>query len=105
MLLLLIVASGGAHGLVYISLYMIDVARTSRLPVDVEISLILYFVLCHGLESLLPQHRDDTAYPALALFIVTHLHKLFVASHNRTTVQSFNSSCPGTPTVISPAAP
>jgi hypothetical protein len=31
--------------------------------------------------------------------MVTHLHVLFVASHNTTTVQSFNSSCPRTPTV------
>jgi hypothetical protein len=30
--------------------------------------------------------------------MVTHLHILFVASHNTTTVQSFNSSCPRTPT-------
>jgi hypothetical protein len=37
--------------------------------------------------------RDDTAYPALVLFIVTHLHILFVASHNTTSVQSANSSC------------
>jgi hypothetical protein len=28
--------------------------------------------------------------------MVTHIHILFVASYNRTSVQSFNSSCPRT---------
>jgi hypothetical protein len=31
--------------------------------------------------------------------MVTHLHILFVASHNTTTVQSFNSSCTRTLTI------
>jgi hypothetical protein len=75
---------------------------------SIKLSLVtrtIWIRRCHGLESLLPQHAvvphlgwDDTAYPALALFMVTHLHILFVASHNTTSVQSFNSSCKSTPT-------